>query len=78
MNKTLLVVLALIMLTGCAPTMYCHPTKDASQFESDKYNCENIGFAKAHQFGASGNPFIIADEMRRCLQLKHGWKPCNQ
>jgi hypothetical protein len=71
-------VLLLALLFGCAPSKFCHSLKDASQFENDKYDCENMAYAKAHNFGAAGNPFIIIDETRRCLQLKHGWRKCDE
>lgn len=74
----LLSIVAVLLMTGCAPTLFCHSTKTLIDFERDKYDCENIAFQKAHDFGASGNVFIIVDELQRCLQYKHGWKPCGQ
>jgi hypothetical protein len=76
--KRMILLVLLIALFGCAPTKFCHPSKGASQFEADKYDCENTAFAKAHHFGAAGNLFIIIDETQRCLQLKHGWRKCNE
>jgi len=67
----------LVLQIGCAQTRFCHPTKSAADFEREKYDCENIAYQKASDFGAKGNPLIIADEIKRCLQLKYGWRPCN-
>lgn len=72
-----LVSLSLFMLIGCGGK-YCHSYKNSSDFEKDKYDCENVGYEKAHHFGASGNVFIILDELQRCLELKHGWYKCNE
>ena len=78
MKSITVLVLSFALLCSCAPTKFCHPSKNASQFESDKYDCENMAYAKANNFGAAGNPLIIIDETRRCLQLKHGWRKCNE
>jgi hypothetical protein len=68
-----------LLMSGCAGVggKWCHPTKNATEFEQDKYECENIAMAKAHNFGASGNPFIIFDDMSRCMRIKYGWYKCN-
>jgi hypothetical protein len=58
----ILLVPLIALLLSCAPTKFCHPSKDAILFEADKYDCENTAFAKAHHFGAAGNLFIIIDE----------------
>ena len=71
-------LLLLGLLFGCAPMKFCHLAKDANQFERDRYDCENMAYAKAHNFGAAGNALIIIDETRRCLQLKHGWRKCDE
>jgi len=70
--KILLVVI-LILLTGCAKTIYVHPTKTASDFNRDKYDCRLVTAADAANWGAAGNPFLIAMNMGECLELKHGW-----
>ena len=72
----LIFVLCVFVLGGCATT-YCHPTKTAADFERDKYDCEGVGVQRTHQWGLSGNPLIIADEMKRCLEIKHGWQRCS-
>jgi len=76
---TFILLLSVIgLLFSCAGGYYCHPTKTAQDFERDKYDCEGIGVQRAHQWGFSGNPFIISDEMERCLMIKHGWTRCGQ
>lgn len=71
----LILLLILLLLIGCAPTVYTHPTKNAQDFERDKYDCEKIAEQSAANWGSRGNLFIIADEMKRCLELKFGWTP---
>jgi len=74
-RKIILILIILLVFSGCAPTMYVHPTKDAQDFEHDKYECEKIAEQSAANWGSPGNPFMIANEIRRCLELKYGWKP---
>ncbi|WP_459943255.1 hypothetical protein [Deferrisoma palaeochoriense] len=68
---------SLLVFSGCA-TRYCHPTKTISDFERDKYDCEGVALQRSHHFGATANPFLIADEMKRCLEIKHGWRKCSE
>jgi hypothetical protein len=63
---------------GCAPKVYTHPTKNAQDFERDKYQCEKIAEQSAANTGAKGNPFIIVQEQQRCLELQMGWVPQQQ
>lgn len=82
MSKFNLLLLFLIsmalLLGGCAPTMYTHPTKNAQDFNRDKYDCEKIAEQSAANWGSHGNPFMIVSEMKRCLELKFGWTPVRQ
>jgi hypothetical protein len=64
-----------ICLIGCARTVYTHPTKTTADFERDKYDCEKVAEQSAANWGSPGNPFMIVSEMKRCLELKHGWTP---
>lgn len=73
MIRVIFAVLLLLTMGGCAPTVFTHPTKNNQDFERDKYDCEKVAEQSAANWGAKGNPFIIADEIKRCLQLKHGW-----
>jgi len=65
-----LVVLG-IMLTGCAQTMFYHPTKNMADFERDKYDCTVEAEHSASSTGQDG--FWIAQRRNYCLQAKHGW-----
>lgn len=69
-----MVVALTTALAGCAPLVFTHPTKTATDFERDKYECEGEAMQRARAFGDPGNPFIIRDEIVRCLEIKHGWK----
>jgi hypothetical protein len=71
-NVCLILCLCLI---GCAKTVYTHPTKPASEFDRDKYDCEKVAEQSAANTGSSMNPFYIVSEMKRCLVYKHGWVP---
>lgn len=64
--------LGLLLLTGCATT-FSHPTKNAADFEQDKYACEQVAVQYAANWGAEGNPFIISEQIDRCLKMK-GWQ----
>jgi hypothetical protein len=64
-----------LTLSGCAVKL-CHPYKGAEEFERDKYECMNTSAQVAHNWGSSGNPFIIYDEMERCLKYRYGWRNC--
>jgi len=66
---------ATVLMVGCAPTVFLHPTKNELQFNRDKYDCRLVAQQSAANFGAAGNPLIIIDEINTCLQLKHGWTP---
>jgi hypothetical protein len=72
--KKVIMICLLLILNGCAQTYWVHPTKGPEEFEADKYDCYLIAEQSAHDFGASGNPLIINDELKRCLQYKKGWK----
>lgn len=80
MRKYLLLLLALtsllIIFGGCAKKLYYHPTKNAQDFERDKYECEARANIIAGQWKSGGmpNPLIFMDEMDRCLRIKYGWK----
>lgn len=78
MIRTALSLLLLLAINGCAPTVFVHPTKNNEDFERDKYECEKIAEQSAANWGSRGNPFMIANEMKRCLQLKFGWRPMNE
>ena len=63
----------LILFTGCAPTRYYHPSKNAQDFKRDKYECKLISGQSAANWGMQ-NPYMIQSEMKRCLEFEYGWK----
>lgn len=67
----ILLGITLCFASGCAK--YCHPTKSAWEFERDKDRCVNKAAADASNWGASGNVFMIADGMKKCLEYEYGW-----
>jgi hypothetical protein len=69
----LLLVLTALALSSCASKVYVHPTKDATDFNRDKYDCQQVATQNAYQMGMAGNMFWIADQMQQCLEMKHGW-----
>lgn len=75
--KKFLILILVGLLYGCATT-YTHPTKTQEDFTRDKYECEQIATQYAANYGASGNPLIIADETNRCLEQKFGWQRCKK
>ncbi|KMJ44722.1 hypothetical protein AB204_12805 [Xenorhabdus khoisanae] len=74
MKKIALLALFSSLLSGCAKTMLIHDYKSPSELEKDKYECMNIATQQASNWGAAGNPFIIKDEMLKCLRFKYGWR----
>lgn len=65
---------SLIFLGGCAGKVLVHDTKNAEQFETDKYECQMVATQHTANLGFAGNPLIIADETVKCLKFKHGWR----
>ncbi|MDE9431351.1 hypothetical protein [Xenorhabdus bovienii] len=74
MKKIAILMLFALFLSGCAKTILIHDSKSPSDLEKDKYECMNIATQQAANWGAAGNPFIIKNEMMRCLQVKYGWR----
>ncbi|HEY6837123.1 MAG TPA: hypothetical protein VI389_00135 [Geobacteraceae bacterium] len=50
-----------------------HPTKTAADFRKEETSCRSGAWAKAEKENMPGNPFMIADETRRCLEKEYGW-----
>ena len=71
--RKLIVLLVVFLLNACAGVTWVHPTKNASDFESDKFECEGAAAAYADNWGSPGNVFMIADRMKLCLQAR-GWR----
>ncbi len=72
--NTMFALLIVVLLFGCAQTIMVHPTKTTAEFKHDKYDCEHRAIQYASGLGFKGNPFIIRDEMQRCLEIMHGWE----
>lgn len=78
MTRAAISLFLLLVISGCAPTVFVHSTKTNTDFERDKYECMKIAEQSACNWGSCGNPFMIANETRQCLQLKFGWQPMRQ
>ena len=77
--KKIVVCILLIssVLSGCAQR-YCHSSKSASDFERDKRRCMHQASAYAASWGSAGNPFMIVDDSRQCLEMEYGWYKCSE
>ncbi len=62
------------ILSGCAPTILVHPSKNSDQFQRELYECQQIAMAYVANMGFAGNPFIINDQTRECMIRKYGWR----
>jgi len=65
-----------ILVSGCATTKWypSRPDMDEALYNRDIYECEKSAEASAHNWGSSGNPFMIANDMCKCMQSR-GWIP---
>jgi hypothetical protein len=73
--KLFILIVVSIFLCGCAET-YNHPDpslNNLTHLEIDKLHCRQKSAAEASSSGAGGPPFIMAEEVDKCLQLEHGW-----
>ena len=73
--KIIYLLFIVLLLQGCQ-TIYIHPSKTQEDFARDKYECEQIATQYSANYNAQGNPFIIAGEIKRCLEQKFGWQRC--
>ena len=62
----------LLLLAACAPAVWNNPTKTQADFQYDYHDCENQSAQVAANWGMRGNPFVMADEISKCLSSK-GW-----
>jgi hypothetical protein len=76
MKRFFLYTLAFLFLAGCAPRLYCHPSKVAEDFEREKYDCEKVAEQSAANWGVKGGVYFIVKEMDRCLKSRYGWYEC--
>lgn len=70
--KSLIPVVALVFCASCATT-YHHPEKTEAQFQKDLYECETIANQRTADKGYAGNPFIVQDEIKKCMTIKYGY-----
>lgn len=66
-------IFACVFLVGCATTTYFHDTKTETEYQQDHYNCETIATQRTADKGFAGNPFIIQDEIKKCMTVKYGY-----
>ncbi|HSY51405.1 MAG TPA: hypothetical protein VLC46_21555 [Thermoanaerobaculia bacterium] len=71
-------LLVLVFALGCAPTSFTHPTKGPADYDHDYHACENQAAQVAANWGSRGNPFIIYDEIKKCMVLDYGWQVVNR
>ncbi len=69
-----LILLVILLLTGCAPTKWC-ASSNPQNFYRDRQECINEAAAFSNNFGAQGNPFLIAHQARECLRSR-GYYEC--
>ena len=71
-------LIALLLLAGCAPTVYNHPTKTEAEFNQDNYDCKGVAKQRTSDAGYAGNIFIESDHYKECMEVKYGWSPSGQ
>lgn len=76
-NKLILALLPLFFIVGCG-AKYCHQYKSLRDFEKDKYECSLVAQQVAAQWGMQGNPFVLADEMDKCMRYRYDWYKCQE
>jgi hypothetical protein len=72
----MLIAAIALCCAGCR-TIYYHPNdslNNPQQFERDKYECEQQAAAWSNNMGAAGNPLIILDQTKNCLEKLKGWR----
>lgn len=74
MKTKILVSMLAVGMLGCAPRVFVHSSKNAQDFERDKYDCQQTATQYTANLGFAGNPLIIADEIEKCLTIKYGWR----
>jgi len=72
--RELLVLLAILLflLPGCM-TKYCHPYKDVTDFERDKYDCQ-----MKTRSGSAEMMLVDFDHFGKCMRIEKGWGKCSQ
>lgn len=73
--KRLITLVSLALLCGCSAKYY-HPDpmkNNARELERDKRRCMNEATIQAQAWGSAGNPFMILEDTKNCLELEYGW-----
>lgn len=69
--RIIFTLLALALLSACAPTQMKHPTKSGEH--SDFYQCRLVAEERARTWGGNTpNPFLYNDFHIECLEQR-GW-----
>jgi len=69
-----IIVLILMFLIGCAPTVYVKDGSTKEDFERDQYECQQRAYQHAANINAYNNPFIIIFHTKECLEKYKGWR----
>jgi len=69
-----LAIISTVLIVGCTPKIFIHETKNAQDFERDRYDCQLVATQYTANMGDAGNPIIIRQEIQNCLENKHGWR----
>ena len=80
MRREAILIILIFSLGACAPRTFCQsdPSLNSPQgFEKDRYECDLQANQYAHQFGATGNIFIMKSKYDECMKLR-GWVPCSE
>ena len=78
--KGFALIIALALVTGCAPMLFQKDGASATDLERDNYQCQvqEQGNPYAHAYardpiGNMGYPFMARQNISRCMEMK-GWK----
>jgi hypothetical protein len=71
-----LIVVGLLIVSGCGSTKYCKSGATTQEFNKDKYECAHRARQMA-QFGDVYNPFEDIAQQKECLEYR-GWSKCSE
>ena len=78
MLRALTLVLAMLAVAGCGPTMeyWCHPTKNSVEtFPKEQYECQSEAYYRASLRNKKGDNDVIREEWTSCMKAR-GWFIC--
>ena len=73
-RSALTCIMTALLLNGCAQRVFLHDSKGPNDFAREKYDCELIATQYTANMGFAGNPFIVAEQIERCMSTKYGWR----